>query len=78
MHDDKQIYFIYLIIENLDAETRKNQVRSKTMQLGFLSIMKLKNIKIKIEVYHRALKVIFKHKLQFERYNTSINNNYSY
>ena len=52
MYNDKQIYFIYLTIENLDVKTRRSQVRSKKMQLEFLSIVKSKDTKIKIEVYH--------------------------
>ena len=48
------------------------------MQLEFLSIVKSENTKIKIERYHRTLKIIFKRKLQFEHYNTLIDNNYNF
>ena len=74
MHNDKQIYFIYFIIENFVVETRRSQVCSRTIQLEFLSIVKSKNTKIKTEIYHRALKIIFQRELQFEHYNTLINN----
>ena len=77
MHDNKQIYFIYFTTENFDVKTERSQVRSKTMQLKFLSIVKSENTKIKIEEYHRALKIIFKRELQFKHCNILINDDYS-
>ena len=78
MHDNKQIYFIYFTIENLDVKIRRSQIHLKSMQFEFLSIVKLKNMKIKIKIYHRALKIIFKRILQSEHCNTLINNYYGF
>ena len=40
MHDDKQTYTIYITIDNLNVITKRNQIRSKIVQLEFFSIVK--------------------------------------
>ena len=32
MHDDKQTYSIYMIVDNLNVETKRNQTRFETIQ----------------------------------------------
>ena len=60
MHDDKQTYSIHITINNLDDEIRRSQTRSKTILLDFLSTIKFENIYIKINIYHRVMKIILK------------------
>ena len=60
MHDNKQTYSIYITINNLDNEIKRTQIRSKTVLLNFLSMMKFENTHVKINIYYRATKIILK------------------
>ena len=60
MHENKNVYSIYMIIDNLDDETRRNQIRLESMQLNFLSMIKSQSIAVKARVYHLALKIMLK------------------
>ena len=66
MHNDKQTYSIYMTIDNLNVVTKRNQTRSKIVQLRFFSIVKSQITTIKTKIYHRAIKIILKRKSRFD------------
>ena len=55
-----------MTIDNLNVITKRNQIRSKIVQLKFFSIVKSQITTIKTKIYHRAMKIILKRKSKFD------------
>ena len=56
---------IYLIISNLSYKIWKLWLRSRRMMVGLISIYKKDSLKIKIEIYHRTIRIIIKNIFKF-------------
>lgn len=62
-HDDLFLWFVYVIIENLDCTTRKMQKRSDLVLLDLLSCVKHEK-KIDNQVRSKVYHLVIKHMLQ--------------
>jgi hypothetical protein len=59
-HDDTTTWFVYLTIENLNREIRRNQTRFDNMFIEFIFIVKINESNVKANVLHEALFMMMK------------------
>ncbi len=67
-HGDQILWPVYVIIDNLDAKTRRSQNRPGTLCLNSIPIVHKraedsnnKNRDLKAKIYHLALETMLKH-----------------
>ncbi len=64
-HDDKATWSMYLIIDNLNRNVRRNQNRSRSVLFDFISIIKSSESSDKIRIWHYVISLMFKRKFTF-------------
>ncbi len=59
-HENKFVWSVYIIVDNLNRATWRKQNRSSVILLKFISSTKHANEDLKRKLYHRSLKIILK------------------
>jgi hypothetical protein len=59
-HENKSAWSVYIIVDNLDRATRRQQNRFSVILLDFISSTKDANEDLKRKLYHHSLKIILK------------------
>ena len=60
LHGDQSVWPIYLTIGNLDAATRRSQLKPSTVLLGFIPILEKKkgSFELRSAIWHGAMKQV--------------------
>ena len=71
-HDDVAMWSLYVTIDNLNNQCRRNQTRSNFVLLDEISIVKTDkddSTRLKFQIYHQTMRLIFKRKWTMSKHN---------